>query len=123
MNESVAVFKECPCCSDVWATRDDFLSDPALNLNGYQMCRPDLEYGLFLFTHLKEGCYSTLAIKVLSFLDLYSGDRYYEDKSSFPECPGYCMEVSSLERCGAQCECAYVLEITHVIKSSKPALH
>jgi hypothetical protein len=117
MGENAGIFKECSCCSFVWATRGDFLSDPAINLNGYQICRPELEYGMFLFTHVKQGCNSTFGIKVFSFLDLYSGDRYYEDKSSFPECPGFCMDASSLERCGAQCECAYVLEITHIIKT------
>lgn len=121
MTETADIFKRCTCCSTEWGTREEFLSDPTLKFNGYQICRPELEYGLFFFTHLKEGCCSTLSLKVLTFLDLYTGTRYHGDKALSPTCPRYCLDEGNLSRCDALCECAYVREISHIITTKKSA--
>lgn len=120
MTESVAAFKVCPCCATIWETRSKFLSDPTLKFNGYQIFRPELERGLFIFTHLKEKCYSTLSIKILEFHDLYTGSRYNENKALSEDCPRYCLDENNLNRCDALCECAYVREISAIINSAKP---
>ena len=53
-------FKRCPCCFDLWPTRDRFLDDPDVELNGYKADFEQLEYGLFFFIHLKLDCWSTM---------------------------------------------------------------
>jgi hypothetical protein len=109
-------FKQCPCCFQTWLTRDAFLSDKSLSLNGYKADLEKLEYGLFFFTHLDPSCNSTMAIEVSDFIDLYRGARYTERRTGEQDCPGYCLDKNQLERCNVFCECAFVREIIQIIK-------
>lgn len=109
------IFKTCPSCSKSWATREDFLSDGLVELNGYQVSMRSLEKGLFLFTHMSDNCHSTMGIYVSEFSDLFTGTRYSENKALSAECPRYCEDEKRLDRCSAKCECAYIREILHII--------
>lgn len=111
------VFKICPCCEKSWKTRDEFLADDSLNLNGYQVSLKNLESGLLLFSHMIEGCKTTMGIYIKEFNDMYSGGRYTENKALTEECPRYCINKKRLDRCNTFCECAYVREIIHIVKN------
>lgn len=115
MNPEPTPFQTCPCCSRAWPTRDQFLADPALMLNGYQADFERLESGLFLFTHLVPECKSTMAVEAVEFMDVYQGPRYAERRTGQAECPGYCLERDQLARCDALCECAFVREVVHIV--------
>ena len=110
------IFKTCPMCSTVWKTRDEFLNDTSLEINGYGADFEKLERSFFYFTHTKEGCLSTSVIKAKHFLDLYSGERFTERRTGQDDCPGYCLEKNQLNRCGAMCECAFNREVIQIIK-------
>jgi hypothetical protein len=110
------VFKTCRSCGAVWPTRGDFLADPAVELNGYQVSLVDIETGLLLFTHMEERCRSTTGVPVREFLDLYSGERYEANKALTPECPRYCVEETMFDRCAVLCECAFVREILQEVR-------
>lgn len=105
------VFKVCPSCATEWQTRLDFLSDQSLILNGYQVSLRSLEKGLLLFTHDKDICRSTMGIYVTEFLDIYTGEKYAENRALSPECPRYCIDEKRFDRCNVHCECAFVREI------------
>lgn len=109
-------FKKCPMCAKLWQTREKFLDDATIQLNGYQADFEAVEKGLFLFTHHTEGCYSTLAFFTTDFFDLYSGKIYPEKKTGSEECPGYCRRVEKLDRCEAECRYAFVREIIQIIR-------
>lgn len=115
MNED-GCFKICPMCNTKWQSRDDFIDDPTLEINGYFADMEKLEWSLFYFTHLRQGCWSTLAIQAKEFLSLYSGPRYPERRMGQEDCPGYCLEQEKLDRCDAFCECAFNREIIQLIK-------
>ncbi len=117
------IFKICPCCGEVWSNRDDFIKDTSLYMNGYMADFKTLEKGLFYFTHLIEGCRSTLVVPARHFLDLYSGDRSLDICTGGQECQGYCMDDTCLKRCTAMCEYAFVREVIHIIlkKKNQPA--
>lgn len=110
------VFKVCPMCSAEWKTRDKFLDDKSLELNGYQADFEDLKWGLFYFTHQRERCFSTMVIEAKEFFSLYTGKRYTERRTGEEDCPGYCLDKDQLNRCDALCECAFNREIAHIIK-------
>lgn len=112
-------FKVCPNCADAWLTRDDFIQDRQLELNGYKPDFEKLEYGLFFFTHKKENCFSTMVIEVVDFRDLYSGEVCSDRETGGENCPGLCLDVKQLGRCDAACECAFVREIMQIIKGEK----
>ncbi len=112
-------FKVCPCCGEVWRCRSDFIKDNSLYLNGYMADFNVLEKGLFYFTHLVEGCRSTLVVHASHFLDLYSGTRYTEKNSGRDDCPGHCHNRGHLERCSAICEYAFVREVIQIILKLK----
>lgn len=111
-------FKRCMNCLELWSSRDDFLSDPNLVLDGYKADFECLEYGLFFFTHMKPVCFSTMALEVADFMDVYQGPRHSERNTGQPGCPGYCLDKAQLQRCEARCECAFVREIIQVIKKN-----
>jgi len=102
-------------CRKSWISRDAFLVDPALIFNGYQADFGVLEQGLFYFTHETNNCGSTMALKAEAFLSLYTGKRYTESKQLSKECPQYCLERNQLKRCQAQCQYAFVREVTQII--------
>ena len=114
--DGIHVFKTCPMCSLAWNSRDEFLRDGSLELNGYQADLEELELGLFYFTHHRDGCHSTMVIETRDFLDLYTGERFNLPRTGEEDCPGYCLDIDQLDRCTAQCECAYVREIIQIIK-------
>jgi hypothetical protein len=112
-------FKICPNCFESWQTRDEFVSDDQLELNGYKADFEKLEYGLLFFTHKKAGCCSTMALEVFDFKGLYSGTIYTERKTDSKDCPRYCLDKEQLDRCDAICECAFVREIIKIIQDQK----
>lgn len=114
-------FKKCPMCGYIWPTREDFLKDKLLNLNGYSADFEKLEYGLFFFTHNKTDCGSTLVLEAVNFLDMYDGPKYSERKTKEPGCPGYCLDQDNLERCDMFCECAFVREVLNKVKETMEA--
>ena len=116
MNDS---FKTCPCCKKEWKTQAEFISDGDLEFDGYMADFKKLENGLFYFTHKVDGCLSTMVIKVMGFLNLYSGPYYEELKLGTEDCPNYCQNKDQLDRCEAFCEAAYVREICNMIKDKQ----
>jgi hypothetical protein len=109
-------FKTCPCCAATWPSREDFLTDTALELNGYSPDFDNLLEGLFFFTHHEAGCFSTLTLKAKTFADLYTGKKYLERKTDDVDCPRHCYDQAELRRCEEFCECAYVREILEIIR-------
>jgi hypothetical protein len=97
----------------VWADRDGFLADPALELIGYQAFLEDLELGLFLFTHYP--CGTTLAIRAGDFSDLHHGPIFAERLTSSDACPGYCLRERELQPCANHCECAWVRNVLQLV--------
>jgi hypothetical protein len=113
-NSSPEPFKRCTCCSVVWQTREDFLSDPEVELVGYQAHFEKLTAGLFLFNH---SCHTTLALDVEDFRGLYTGKVFRDRATGGPDCKGYCIHRDELRACPAQCECAFVREIIQAVRT------
>ena len=105
-------FKCCTCCSVTWRTRDEFLTDPDVELIGYQANFEDLKTGMLLFNH---ACHATMATEAEIFRDLYDGPVFRERATGGPTCPEYCLHRDDLRPCQARCECAYVREILQVV--------
>lgn len=112
-------FKRCPSCFHEWETRKAFIKDVTLDLNGYKSDFERLEYGLFFFTHKQKECFSTMAIEVVDFLDMYPNERHAQRRTGEEDCPGYCLDKNELDRCEAICECAFVREIMHQIRQHR----
>ena len=94
---------------------EDFLSDPSIMMEGYQVHFEDLKGGLFLFTHRIETCYTTLAIPVLAFTSL-SSRPILKKRTKIPEgCRDLCMRQGALDPCPMSCECSWVREIIQKI--------
>ncbi|MFC1816982.1 hypothetical protein ACFL0M_13840 [Thermodesulfobacteriota bacterium] len=94
--------------------RDNFLSDPGLEIVGYQVDFEELTEGIFLFNH---SCRGTIAIQAGEFKYLYDGQIFEERATGSDDCPEYCLLQDELRPCPAKCECAYVREIIQVIKN------
>ncbi len=112
--QDAEIFKQCPCCSRAWPTRDAFLCDSKLVVVGYQVNFEELLLGFFMFSH--RACGSTIALPAESFRDLYDGPIYESRATGTDECPEYCLYESELGACLAKCECAYVREILQIVR-------
>lgn len=93
------------------------LYDPNVSLLGYQMHFCDLELGLLYFTHNKQNCKTTFAMKVSEFMDLYDGPTYDEYLMGENDCPMYCLRRTDLRPCDKQCSAASVREIVQIINT------
>jgi len=65
-------FKACGLCGKVWETKEAFLGDKTIRLNGYQWNVKKIRQGLpaaglLLFTHYRRRCGTTLAIVASTF--------------------------------------------------------
>jgi len=107
-------FWKCSKCGYQWKDRKPFLSDPAVDIIGYQADFRELTEGLFLFHH---ACGATIKIKAQFFIDLYDGPMFQEKLTDSEECFGYCSVRVNLEPCVNKCECSYVRETIQIIKS------
>ncbi len=115
------IYKRCPMCAAVWQDRMEFIGDTDLQIEGYQANFDQLEQGLVYFTHRVDGCYTTMAVKAREFLDLNPGKPFTSRKTMTDDCPGYCLHESNIERCSAECECAYVRDLLHILQTHKKA--
>jgi hypothetical protein len=106
-------FKTCPCCATIWSSREVFLEDRDLELIGYQADFEELALGILLFNH--NTCKTTLAIRAFQLKDLYRGPVFTERRTGQKECPRYCLKISELAACPAQCECAWVRGLMQII--------
>ncbi len=113
--ERNALFKKCSCCGFEWGTRKNFLSDPSIDVIGYQVHFENLREGTFLFMH--HTCKSTLANHAGDFQDLYDGPIFAENALGKEECPNYCLVHDELRPCPVRCECAYVREVIQIVKN------
>jgi len=108
------IFKKCSCCESPWLNRNEFLQDENIVLIGYQANFCHLELGYFLFNHLI--CQSTIAIPAGLFKDLHDGPVFKQRLYGTEICQGFCEDITALEPCENQCECAYVREVMQVIR-------
>jgi len=104
-----APFKACSACSAIWRTRDEFLTDPAVILVGYQPHFEELTAGLMLFTHA--ACGTTLALEVADFQRLNTSPVFTQRLTGTADCPGLCLHASALHPCPLACECAWVRDV------------
>lgn len=112
-------FSRCTKCRKRWASRQLFLDDVEVVLNGYQANLDNLKGGWFIFTHQSQSCKSSFAIEAGEFFDLYDGPAFEENKFGTDECPDYCLYEDILDPCPALCECAFVREIIQMIQQKK----
>ncbi len=108
------MFKKCPMCCQIWENRETFLSDPEVEIIGYQASFDHIKNGLFLYNHV---CKTTLAMEVMEFDDLYKGTRYDMSLTGTDDCANLCYDINKLSPCDSQCKYAYVRDIIQVIKN------
>jgi len=114
INESDICFKSCTMCGHHWPQRDQFLSDPDIQLIGYMPVFRDLNSGLLMFNH---HCRTTLSLTVGTFVDLVDGPTHPHPKTGSDQCPGHCLRKDALDPCDAQCRCTYVRAMMQIIRN------
>ena len=109
-------FKQCSMCGKNWETLDAFLSDPHVQLIGYQINLIELEEGLFYFLHKAQNCGTTLAFPLKEFSAL-SHRSFLSQRGSRPEnCGQHCLRKEDLSPCPIECECVWVREVMQTIR-------
>jgi hypothetical protein len=71
-NDIIQMFKRCSFCGKEWQTREEFLSDKELRLEGYQWENKQVMAGLppdgmLVFTHSRGECGTSLTIAARVF--------------------------------------------------------
>jgi hypothetical protein len=114
-----APFKKCSLCAHIWPTRAEFLADPNIRLEGYQVNFGDLTAGIFIFTHSTMKCGTSLGLEAGRFADLYKGAIFEERMEGTRDCSGMCNHSGVLDPCRKKCECAFVREILQIVRNWK----
>lgn len=114
MMEKNTIFKTCPVCQRQWENIEAFLSDPEIQIVGYQVHFEELEAGLFFFHH---SCNNTLACEAKVFKSLQEGPIFTERLTGTDQCPGHCLYKNDLSPCPAACECNWVRDVLQKIKA------
>jgi hypothetical protein len=109
-------FKTCAMCSTHWKSNRDLIEDRDLRLNGYIADFDDPGEGLILFTHLKDGCGSTIGVKAEKFASLFQGKKYSSSKTGSPTCRGKCNNIEDFSLCNQECGMVWVRELLNSIK-------
>jgi hypothetical protein len=107
-------FKKCNVCKSSWESRENFLSDPDVEIIGYQANFSEPNEGLFLFNHI---CGTTLSAQVKVFGTLYDGPRYKEILTGSEDCKGLCLNEKDSSLCIAECNLAFAREIIKIIRN------
>jgi len=118
MKRPAILFKKCSCGIQ-WRTREQFLSDPHIELTGYMADFEKLRLDLVLFLHSKKNCCTTLSIYANQVKDLYHGPIFRKKLTGSKQCPGICLREEILAACPQQCECAWVTVVLEKIKKWK----
>ena len=109
-------FQTCKHCGREWSDRDAFLADAELPLTGCQVDTDAPAHSVIVFDHRAPGCGTTLTIRVTDFEDLYTGPRHKVNWAPSAKCFGLCFDPENLDRCSAECSCAYVREILQAVR-------
>lgn len=115
------MFKICNSCGHQWETIESFLSDPDLEVAGYQTFFSNLTLGLFLFNH---SCGTTIAIEADLLLDLYKG-TFHQERQPVKDrnCPGQCLTENMLSPCSDTCKCAFISKSLDILKNWEKTFH
>jgi hypothetical protein len=100
----MSIFKTCPSCEAVWATRSDFLADREVLLVGYQSSYTVSQPGLFLFNH---SCDSTIAVDASDFKDMYNEDICQSCEAHRKHHPAHCCKGMTGEDKPKKCVCKF----------------
>ncbi len=93
------MLKKCTLCAKEWMTVGAFLEDPLIEYYGYQATLDDPLKGFFLFSHLADGCRTTLALKVDVFAYMLPDAVGLIPMKSDPGCQGLCLDVKNDHPC------------------------
>lgn len=108
--------RTCTMCNTSWPDLASLVTDPDLEVVGYQARFDRPHEGLVLVTHMLEHCRTTLAISVADLRPLYFGPVYSERMTGSSDCPGLCLLQNRLEECEAQCDMAWVRRVIQFMR-------
>ncbi len=99
--------KKCTMCKVFWKDINAVLEDRCLIFCGYQPFFEDPRKGLFLFTHAKKDCGTTIGFPLYEFQPIIDKNtKLHVDFSPFepdlendPDCEGLCLNSSDLSPC------------------------
>ncbi len=100
----MSVIKTCTMCNDSWGSIEDILADKDLVFCGYQPFFTDPEKSLFLFTHNKDNCGTTLSFYVSDFKELLGEEVSFDAfiAGEALDCEGHCLDSTDLSRCNSK---------------------
>ena len=116
-------FKQCSLCAATWQVYQDFVTDPELQVEGYQACFDDPDEGLILVTHRVKGCGTTLALRAKVFKRLYGGPWWPERRTGLADCLRLCLDKGRLEECTAECALAWVRQAIKCLRRHELPAH
>ena len=90
------VFKTCTLCAHRWETVADLIRDNNLVVNGYQPSFSNSREGLFLLTHVVEGCGTTIGLHAGYLLNLYARSGHQVENVAYTgHCDGHCRTAAA----------------------------
>lgn len=110
-------YKTCSLCGTVWHSVEAFIQDEALELNGFQASFLSPDRGLFLFTHHREDCGTTLSIHAGTLKEYAPNLDLAAHSMGGPACNRSCFEESDLSSCSVNCYMRWVRDLIPLLKN------
>ncbi len=109
------VFKTCPKCGRQWPSAEDFLTDAAVRLLGFQPGPEGHQRGFFLFHH--HQCDSSLTVSMSAFEPLGLLVGFASSRCAAGLVTKLCLAAMENRPCPPQCVCESVWKIMGLIDS------
>lgn len=108
-------FKSCPMCGKKWISLHEFLNDQNLKCNGFHPATDIYDFDLYYFTHLVEGCGTTMGMLSGSFFSLYNFEPFEQKVHGMGDCNTCSFSDLKFQRCAITCEHMIHTEIAKVV--------
>lgn len=111
-------FKLCSGCGYEWLTMEEFILDQRLTVTGYQAVFGEVEYGVYMLTHARPECMSSISVSVGMFSRLRPHQQY-EAGFLDPKCESRCFSQQDLAPCKVDCSMKWARDVLQCLKDHK----
>ncbi len=116
---------KCSMCNVFWDDINAVLEDRCLIFCGYQPFFEEPRKGLFLFTHAKKGCGTTIGFHLYEFQAIIDQNTDLQidfepfaiDLENDPDCNGLCLDIYDLSPCKSKiCKGVAIRDLIQYVK-------
>lgn len=109
-------FTACRSCSKEWESIEEFITDEAVQLEGFLPDFGHPEQSVYLLRHVTDQCKAPMQVQAGRLKEVYSG-RYHQQLLLMTDaCEGKCLDYRNLEPCVAPCMMTWTRDVMQCLR-------